>query len=76
MFSLERKHERKKDRRLLRTLTVCTIVLTIWSFAAAGAFAYTTDSYDIDVVVNEDNSYVISETINVDYDTPRHGIYR
>ena len=76
MFSLERKHERKKDRCLLRTLTVCTIVLTIWSFAAAGAFAYTTDSYDIDIVVNEDNSYVISETIDVDYDTPRHGIYR
>lgn len=76
MFSLERKHERKKDRRLLRTLTVCTIVLTIWSFVAAGAFAYTTDSYDIDVVVNEDNSYVFEETIKVNYDSPRHGIYR
>lgn len=51
-------------------------MLTIWSFAAAGAFAYTTDSYDIDVVVNEDNSYVFEETIKVNYDSPRHGIYR
>lgn len=76
MFGLERKHKRKKDGRLLRALTVCTLALTIWSFAAAGAFAYTTDSYDIDVVVNEDNSYLFEETIKVNYDSPRHGIYR
>ena len=76
MFGLERKHKRKKDGRLLRALTVCTLALTIWSFAAVGAFAYTTDSYDIDVVVNEDNSYLFEETIKVNYDSPRHGIYR
>ena len=70
------RHERKKKGRLLRVLTVCTLALTLWSFAAAGAFAYTTDSYDIDVVVNEDNSYMFVETIKVNYDSPRHGIYR
>ena len=70
------RHERKKKGHLLRVLTVCTLALTLWSFAAAGAFAYTTDSYDIDVVVNEDNSYMFVETIKVNYDSPRHGIYR
>ena len=70
------RHEEKKKTRMLHAAAVCALALTMWSFAAAGAFAYTTDSYDIDVVVNEDNSYVIAETINVDYDTPRHGIYR
>ena len=70
------RYERKKEGRLLRALVVCVLALTMWSFAAAGAFAYTTDSYDVNVIVSEDNSYEFTETINVNYDTPRHGIYR
>ena len=70
------KHEEKKRTRLLHAAAVCIMVLTMWFTAATGAFAYITDSYDIDVVVNEDNSYLFVETIKVNYDSPRHGIYR
>ena len=71
--------EKKKESRnvrILRTCAVCAMVLILWCSAAAGASAYTTDVYDVDVVVNEDNSYLFSETIKVDYDSPHHGIYR
>ena len=40
------------------------------------AFAYTTDTYNVDVNVNTDNSYNIKETIKVDFDKNKHGIYR
>ncbi len=70
------KHEEKKRTQLLHVAAVCVLIIIMWCAAAAGAFAYTTDSYDIDVVVNEDNSYVFEETIKVNYDSPRHGIYR
>ena len=70
------KHEEKKRTRLLHAAAICALVLSMWCTAAAGALAYTTDSYDIDVVVNEDNSYLFEETIKVNYDSPRHGIYR
>lgn len=36
----------------------------------------TTNSYDTSVEIHEDNSYTIEEKIDVDFVTPRHGIYR
>lgn len=36
----------------------------------------TTNSYDTSVEIHEDNSYTIEERIDVDFVTPRHGIYR
>ena len=35
-----------------------------------------TDAYDVDITVGEDNSYKVTETITVDFDSYRHGIYR
>lgn len=35
-----------------------------------------TENYQVEVVLNEDNSYLITETIQVDMRRPRHGIYR
>ena len=43
---------------------------------AETAFGYTTTSYTVDVEVGVDNSYLFTETIDVDYDRPQHGIYR
>lgn len=37
---------------------------------------YVIDSYNIDVVVNSDNSFDITETIDAYFNTARHGIYR
>lgn len=37
---------------------------------------YTIESYDIDMHVNENNTFDITEKITVYFDEPRHGIYR
>ena len=55
---------------LIIAILLCGVI------TAEGAWAYTTDSFDVDVTVNEDNSYEVTETVNVNYDSPRHGIYR
>lgn len=58
------------------SIVITVLVLLIFSLAASGGFAYTTEYYDVNVKVNEDNSYEFTETIGMNYDEPRHGIYR
>ena len=66
-----------KNNRRIVSLCIFAIVLIFGAaFTAEAACAYTTDSYDIDVQVSEDNSCLFAETVKVNYDSPRHGIYR
>ena len=37
---------------------------------------YVIDSYDVDIIVNENNTFDITETINAYFNEPKHGIYR
>ena len=37
---------------------------------------YVIDNYNVDIVVNENNSFSITEKISVCFNSPRHGIYR
>ena len=37
---------------------------------------YTTDRYDVDVVVDEDHVFHVTETIDVDFYVEKHGIFR
>ena len=39
-------------------------------------YDYVINSYDVDIVVNEDNSFDITETITTYFNIPKHGIYR
>ena len=39
-------------------------------------YGYVIDNYDVDIVVNENNTFSITETISVYFNSPRHGIYR
>lgn len=39
-------------------------------------YEYVIDFYDVNIVVNEDNSFDITETINAYFNYPKHGIYR
>ena len=41
-----------------------------------GGFDYLIDSYDINIVVNENNRLDITETLIVYFNVPKHGIYR
>lgn len=43
---------------------------------AETALGYTTTSYSVQVDVHEDNSYLFTESVKVNYDRPQHGIYR
>lgn len=36
----------------------------------------TTNDYDVDIQVREDNTYQVTENLDVSFLTPRHGIYR
>ena len=40
------------------------------------AYPYVIDKYDIDIVVNENNTFDITETITAYFNEQRHGIYR
>lgn len=60
----------KSASRILASALLIVLIFT------ASAFAYTTDSFDVNVVVGEDNSYKVTETIKVDFDTQKHGIFR
>ena len=61
--------------RLARKTLISVFSLAFAAMSASAAFAYTTESFDVDVTVNEDNSYDFSETIKVNFDRQKHGIY-
>ncbi len=39
-------------------------------------YDYVIDAYDVNIVVNENNSFDITETITAYFNVPKHGIYR
>ncbi|MCQ2547513.1 MAG: DUF2207 domain-containing protein [Clostridia bacterium] len=55
---------------------VFTSLLLLTSGKAFAAGGYDTNKFNVDVHVNRDNSYDITETIEVNFIEPRHGIYR
>lgn len=46
------------------------------SLAATSSSGYTIQSYNINMIVNEDNTFDITENITVNFDVAKHGIYR
>ena len=69
------KQNQKRNRLRLRIALMIAILLAACVFPGA-ALAYTTDRYDIDVIVREDNSYQVKERINVNFDKQKRGIFR
>ncbi len=61
-------------------LLVSIIFIAIFSFLISNKVSavsdYTIESYDINMVVNEDNTFDITEQITAFFDIPKHGIYR
>lgn len=63
--------------KLLSLFAVFAIIIGIVSPVTVSAFdGYVIDAYDIDIVVNEDNSYNITESITADFLVGKHGIIR
>jgi len=57
---------------LVMAIIMCFAMTTV----SALGYSYSTDSYDVDVVVKEDNTYTIEEKISVNFFEHKHGIYR
>lgn len=53
--------------------SLCSLALVV--MGTASAFAYTTEAFDVDVAVSEDNSYEITEKVKVNFDRQQHGIF-
>ena len=48
----------------------------LFNVSNASAYDYVIDKYDIDMVVNENNSFDITEKITADFKVSKHGIFR
>ena len=57
-------------------LVVAIVMCFAMTTVSALGYSYTTESYDVDIVVKKDNTYKIKETISVDFAESKHGIYR
>ena len=57
-------------------LAAALLIFFLIPLHAAPAYDYTIDSYQIIMKVNENNSFEITENINVFFNIPRHGIER
>jgi uncharacterized membrane protein YgcG len=53
-----------------------TVSEKLSSDAAYSGYDYVLDSYDINIVVNENNTFNITEKIGAFFNVPKHGIYR
>ncbi len=52
------------------------IDLSVLDKLADSEYEYVIDNYDIDMIVNEDNTFDITEKITVYFNVPQHGIFR
>ena len=63
MFRLSSDFWNKFARKTLRAV----FSLALAASCVSGAFAYTTENFDVDVTVGEDNSYAFSESVTVNF---------
>lgn len=67
----------RRIRVILSTLILVILFeLILSSSVLAIDSGYVIEYYDINMVVNENNTFDITETIRVNFTSPRHGIYR
>lgn len=70
-----------KIQKIIKSLILALTIVTIFSGLTAVAAqefdtGYITNYFNVDISVSENNTYTVTETINVDFLQPRHGIYR
>lgn len=65
----------KKFIALLLLITILFLPVVVQG-ATYGSSDYKISSYDVEIIINSDNVYEITETIVADFFTPKHGIFR
>jgi len=63
-------------RLALVALLCCTLLGVLPAAAHAAVAGYVITNYDVYIVVNLDNSYDVTEIIDVEFTAQRHGIFR
>lgn len=67
---------RKYLKNILAIILFVIVIVPNKVSAISSSSGYTITSYNIDMVVNEDNTFDITETITAYFTTAKHGIYR
>ena len=72
------KIECRSIMHIISILALIVILLASYSAFAtsASAYSYSTDLYDVQIKVNEDNTYDVSENIDVNFNVQKHGLFR
>ena len=68
----------KRNRKIRRAITILLTLLAVLGFSTClgdAAESFETKSFDVEMTVQENNSFLIDETIQVNFTEPRHGIY-
>lgn len=67
-------------KKIISILTILFVLFTSTCLSATSSTSdvreYTIESYDVNVIVNENNTFNITEKIDAYFNSPRHGIYR
>lgn len=63
-------------KKLQQGVSIALMTVLLLAGGSAAALAYTTEEYQVDVKVGEDNSFQFTESITVDFDGLQHGIFR
>lgn len=68
---------KKCNRRRFALLIACMVLSLGWfASVSADSISYDTLDYHVDLIVHENNTFSVTETITVDFLSPAHGIYR
>ena len=64
--------------RCMKTFLKIVLVLAVQSILVSSAFAqfFTIEKFHSDITIHPDASFTVTETIDVHFSRPRHGIYR
>ena len=61
---------------ILFVLTLIIFIPTKISAYSGYEYDYVINKYDVNIIVNEDNTFDVTENITVYFNAPKHGIYR
>ena len=67
---------KKKCIKYFLVTNFLLFLFILFSTKVEAASEYTIESYDIDIVVNENNTFDITENIKTEFYERKHGIYR
>lgn len=59
-----------------RRILIVSFFLLTFTVATATAQDFTINEFHADILINEDSSFTVKETISVQFHRPKHGIYR